>query len=137
MKRSWLLLQEDTAKKIHPQNKEEPRYDIWDDWDLIESSFRMQYGIQLRDDGPNDISYEEFISLLGGIMPDTPLGRVVAIRSEKDPKVLKQFTKEQKKIRNDWIRARNKKLKEDPVKYKQYVENLQNWARSFKKKEGE
>ena len=41
--------------------------------------------------------------MLSGIMPETPLGRVVSIRAEKDPKIIKNFTKEQKKIRNDWI----------------------------------
>ena len=56
------------------------------------------------------MSWSEFCSLLSGIMPETPLGRVVSIRAEKDPKIIKNFTKEQKKIRNDWIIRRNKKL---------------------------
>ena len=47
-------------------------------------------------------------------MPETPLGRVVSIRAEKDPKIIKNFTKEQKKIRNDWIIRRNKKLMKNP-----------------------
>ena len=50
-------------------------------------------------------------------MPETPLGRIVGIRAEKDPKVIKEFTKEQKKIRNDWILRRNRKLMEDPATY--------------------
>lgn len=53
-------------------------------------------------------------------MPETPLGRIVGIRAEKDPKVIKEFSKEQKKIRNDWILRRNRKLMEDPANYNKY-----------------
>lgn len=41
--------------------------------------------------------------MLSGIMYDTPLGQVVSIRAEKDPKVIKNFTKEQKRIRSEWF----------------------------------
>ena len=57
------------------------------------------------------MSWGEFCSLLSGLMQDTPLGQIVGIRSEKDPKKIKNFTKEQRKIRNDWIIRRNKKLR--------------------------
>ena len=70
-----------------------------DDFDLIEASFAMQYGIRLRND---DMSWSEFCTLLTGIMPETPLGQIVSIRSEEDKEMLKNFTKEQHKIRNDW-----------------------------------
>jgi hypothetical protein len=95
---------------------------------LIESSFLKQYGIRIRNE--DDMSWSEFCSLLSGIMHDTPLGSIVSIRSEKDPKIIKDFTKEQRKIRNDWILKRNKKLKEDPVAYKKYIESFQNWCKS-------
>ena len=111
----------------HPSdqlNNEESYYDILDDWELIESSFLKQYGIRLRT-SDDDMSYSEFISLLSGLMGDTPLGTVVNIRSEKDPKILKDFTKEQKKIRNEWIIRRNKKLKEDPIAYQEYCTRMQ------------
>lgn len=58
-------------------------------------------------------------------MPSTPLGNIVSIRSEKDPKVLKHFTKDQREIRNKWILRRNEKLKSNPESYKAYVSNLQ------------
>ena len=45
---------------------------------------------------------QEFKSLLAGLGPDTPLGRVVSIRAEDDAEVLKRFTKEQHRIRNEW-----------------------------------
>lgn len=51
--------------------------------------------------------------MISGIMPDTPLGKIVMIRSEKDPKVLKNFSKEQKRIRNEWVQHKNKKKKEE------------------------
>lgn len=91
----------------HPQHNGESYYDIFDDWELIESSFLKQYGIRLRSE--DDMSWNEFCSLLSGIMPDTPLGQIVSYRSEKDPKRIKEFTKEQKRIRNDWLKRRNLK----------------------------
>ena len=44
----------------------------------------------------------EFCDLLAGLSPDTPLGRIVAIRAEEDPKVLEHFTPEQRGIRAEW-----------------------------------
>ena len=58
----------------------------------------MQYGIRLRND---DMTWSEFCTLLKGIMPETPLGQIVSIRSEEDKNMLKNFTKEQHKIKND------------------------------------
>lgn len=46
--------------------------------------------------------WDEFTTLLAGLNGDTPLGYLVRIRSEKDPKVKKKFTKEEKKIYNEW-----------------------------------
>lgn len=68
---------------------------------MIESSFFQQYGIRLRS---VSLEWDEFLNLLSGLLPETPLGRVVAIRKEKDPNVLKEFTPEQKKIRNEWLK---------------------------------
>lgn len=48
------------------------------------------------------MSWGEFSTLLAGIMPKTPLGQIVSIRSEEDKDILKTFTKEQHEIRNDW-----------------------------------
>ena len=48
------------------------------------------------------MSWNEFCTLLTGIMPKTPLGEIVSIRSEENKDILKNFTKEQHKIRNDW-----------------------------------
>lgn len=81
-------------------------YDLYEDWGLIEASFAAQYGIRLRQE--EDMSWSEFCTLLAGIMPETPLGQVVSIRCENDKEVLKNFTKEQHRIRNEWRSRRTK-----------------------------
>lgn len=101
---------------------------MYDDYELIEASFAKQYGIRLRQE--EDMSWQEFCTLLLGLLPDTPLGRIVSIRAEKDPKVIKNFTKEQKKIRNDWQRNKMRKLREDPVAYKAYLEEFQAFCKA-------
>lgn len=117
-----------TTRTIHPHQSNETYYDIFDDWELIESSFLKQYGIRLRSD--DDMSYSEFCSLLSGIMPDTPLGQIVSIRAEKDAKAIKKFTKEQKRIRDEWILRRNRKLQENSESYVLYCKNFQEWAKA-------
>lgn len=42
--------------------------------------------------------------MVGGLMDDTPLGRVVGVRSETDKDIIKNYTKEQRAIRDDWSR---------------------------------
>lgn len=60
------------------------------------------------------MKWDEFRDLLTGLGPDTALGRVVAIRAEDDKGVLKHFTKDQMRIRNEWrARTAKKKPKED------------------------
>jgi predicted phage gp36 major capsid-like protein len=64
-------------------------------------------------------------------MPETPLGKIVSIRAEKDPKTLKNFTKEQRKIRNDWMRRQFDVNRASPEQIKKSIEELQALARSF------
>jgi hypothetical protein len=54
------------------------------------------------------MKWDEFRARLIGIGPETPLGRIVAIRSEDDKEMLKHFTPEQKRIRNEWMQKRAK-----------------------------
>ena len=77
-------------------------YDLFEDWDLIESSFAQQYGIRLRKK-MSDMEWGEFTSLLAGLNGETPLGNIVRIRSEKDHEVIKKFTTEEKRIRKKWL----------------------------------
>ncbi|MCD2348473.1 MULTISPECIES: Gp15 family bacteriophage protein [Clostridium] len=72
---------------------------------MIEASFTAQYGIRLRNE--RDMSWAEFSTLLNGIMPKTPLGQIVSIRSEEDENMLKNFTPEQHRIRNEWRNKHN------------------------------
>lgn len=53
------------------------------------------------------MTWDEFSSLLRGLGAETPLGHIVRIRSEKDRDVLKHFTKEQHRIRNEWIKKKS------------------------------
>ena len=49
------------------------------------------------------MKWDEFRTLRIGIAPDTPLGRIVSIRAETDKNILKHFSKEQRRIRNEWM----------------------------------
>ena len=92
----------------------DPCYDPDFDADLIEASFASQYGIRLRQEP--DITYAEWARLLSGLMPETPLGRVVQIRVEKDPKVLKQYTEYERKIRSDWAKFKSVHIPKEQAK---------------------
>lgn len=69
------------------------------------------------------MKWREFKPLLVGIGPDTALGRIVSIRAENDEEVLKHYTPEMKKIRNDW---RNRMARE------RSQEETQNFLESMK-----
>lgn len=82
-----------------------------EDFDLIVASFTSQYGLRISD--IKQMRWSEFRSLLVGISPDTILGRIVAIRAENNKEILKNFTADQHRIRNEWrakhARGMNKK----------------------------
>lgn len=61
------------------------------------------------------MKWDEFRDLLVGIGPETPLGRIVSIRAEEDEDVLKHFTKEQHRIRNEWRNKRAQKVSEEEL----------------------
>lgn len=67
---------------------------------MIVSSFRTQYNISLKD---ADLDEDEFFSLLSGLNETTALIKIVQIRSETDKDILKHYTPEMKKIRQDWF----------------------------------
>ena len=76
------------------------------------------------------MSWSEFTSLLSGIMPKTPLGQIVAIRSEDDKDMLKNFTKDQNRIRNEW-RTRQINNMTDEEKKMQIKEIQEMFAKVF------
>ena len=67
---------------------------------LIEQSIAKQYGV--LPSAQLELPYWEWARLVSGLMDDTPLGRVVAVRSESDPERIKQFSPWQRQIRTDW-----------------------------------
>lgn len=100
-------------KKRRASVKSPRWYDFYDDWDLIEASIAQQYGIRLRSE-LKTISWSEVRMLISGLLSDTPLGRIIQIRSENDKEQLKHFTPEMHKIRNDWRnRMAKDKLKDE------------------------
>ena len=86
-------------------SKEEVWYDLIEDYPLIEASFLEQYGLRLSE---VDMSWRECSDLLSCLSADSALGRVVAIRSETDGEVLKNFTKGQKEIREEGLKNHRK-----------------------------
>lgn len=86
-------------------------YDIFDDYSLIEASFLEQYGIRLRE--TEDMSWDEFCTYLSGLNEKTALGKVVAIRSEKDPKVIKEMSADQKRIRREWAKKQASQISQE------------------------
>jgi hypothetical protein len=73
------------------------------------------------------MTWDEFMTLLSGINGDTPLGRIVSIRAEKDQKVIQNFTKEEKKIYNKW---KHKQAKE--VSKEEFDEAMKQFEMMFK-----
>lgn len=61
------------------------------------------------------MKWDEFRDLLVGISPDTALGRIVAIRSENDKNILKHFSSEQHRIRNEWRNRKAKNVKPEDM----------------------
>jgi len=71
------------------------------------------------------MKWDEFRALLIGIGPETPLGRTVSLRAEEDGDVLKYFTVEQNRIRNEW-RTRHRKVNVSATDREQVLEQLKN-----------
>jgi len=61
------------------------------------------------------MSYPEFAYFIIGLSHETPLGRIIAVRAENDPKVIKEFTPQQRKIRNDYRTKMAKKKSKESV----------------------
>lgn len=92
---------------------------------LIEQSIAKQYGILPT--AQEELSWSDWSKLVGGLMDDTPLGRVVAIRSETDREVIKKMPEWAKSIRSEWAthRARKAAASEDPAKLRSQMDALE------------
>ena len=104
-------------------------YDLREDWALIESSIASQYGIRLRQ--ASDMSWSEFSNLVTGLLPETPLGAIVKIRSEDDPEMLKKFNADQIAIRSKWRERQALTQLDNPDVLKQSMDNLSSMLKSM------
>lgn len=98
----------------NPRESIDPYYDLNEDFDLIVASFQSQYGIRLSRE-LNDMKWQEFKAFVSGLDNKTPLGRIVSIRAEDDPDVIKEFSKEERRIRNEWRCKAAKKVPQEKV----------------------
>lgn len=110
-----------------PRTTSEHFYDPEFDKDLIEASFATQYGIRLRQEP--DITYAEWARLVSGLMPETPLGKVVQIRMEKDPKIISKYGEYERRVRADWNKF--KYSQQTAEQSSQSVEQLQSMLKNL------
>lgn len=71
---------------------------------------------------------------MGGLMDDTPLGRVVAVRAETDRETIRRFTPWQRRVRAEWKRflARQAVRQADAGTLRQQMAGLERMlARAF------
>ena len=75
-----------------PKTKEEPVFDIEQDWELIVASFQQAYGIDLTSD--KNMHFLRFKALLSGLPSNTKLAAVIKIRTMKVPEANKNNAQE-------------------------------------------
>ena len=85
-------------------------YDLDFDADLIAQSLAAQYGVLPSAQG--ELSFADWSQLVAGIMDNTPLGRVVSVRMEKDPKIIAGFDSSQRRLRSEWLAFRARRQKD-------------------------
>lgn len=98
-------------------------YDLEEDWPLIEASLASQYGIRIRQHP--DMPWDEFCNYVAGLMPDTPLGSIVSIRAENDPKTIRAFGPDQRRIHTEWRKRGATRKLDDPVKLEMEMKNFE------------
>lgn len=59
------------------------------------------------------LPWPKYCNLLSLLNDRTPFGNIIAIRSEKDPKVLKHYTPDQKAERLRWQRKQASKISKE------------------------
>lgn len=113
------------------QSNRELWYDMEEDWELIASSLKTQYGYSIRKE-IDSMSWGELVSDISGLMSETPLGNIVQIRSEDDKEKLKNFTQEQKNIRWKYRMKMAKNVNQE--EFKKVISELQ---KAFKEMAGD
>jgi hypothetical protein len=114
---------------VSPSDNDECFYDIFEDWDLIDASITQQYGIRMRYEP--DMKWDEFCSLVSGLLGDTPLGNIVQIRAETDPDRIKSMNSHEKSIRNAWFSRESKKKQINKELYMEKMKQLENAMKSI------
>lgn len=89
-----------------------------------------QYGVRMYSKDFREMKWEEFKSLLIGLDADTPLGKLVQIRSENDPKILEHFTSAQHRIRNEWI-SKHSRVNMSDADHQQFLSQIENYFSSL------
>lgn len=92
---------------------------------LIEQSIAAQYGVLPAAQG--ELPWPEWSKLVSGLMDNTPLGRVVAVRAETDRKIIAKMSPWQRKIRTRWQRfqAQKQQRTRDPADLRREMLSLQ------------
>lgn len=107
------------------RNPSDDVYDLEYDRVLIEQSIAKQYGVLPSEQG--DLIYSDWAKMVAGLMDDTPLGKIIRIRNETDPDVLRNYTPEMRQMRNDWILFRQSRFRRSENNgSKQELEELKN-----------
>lgn len=81
------------------------------------------YGLRLSRELPG-MKWREFSALLAGLDADTPLGRIVSVRSEDDPKRLREFTPGMRRERARWRGRRARSMPRKDVD--SFLESMKN-----------
>lgn len=91
---------------------------------LIEQSIATQYGVLPSDQG--ELHYSDWAKLVGGLMHETPLGQMVALRSERDREAIKRFTPSQKRLRSEWAAYKSTRAaKQDAATSREQMNQLE------------
>lgn len=70
------------------------------------ASVRQQYGLRIQGEEFAEMGWDEFTDLLAGLNEQTPLVRVVQIRTERDREAINRMTPQQRRMRMEWLRKR-------------------------------
>ena len=111
------------------QSSEEHWYDLEYDRVLIEQSIAKQYGILPSEQ--EHLHYCDWAKMVSGLMEDTPLGRVVSIRCEKDREIIKNMSPSQLALRREWEEFRVRKMVQSPAQMQAYKQQLQALEQAF------
>ncbi len=69
--------------------------------------------------------------MVSGLMDDTPLGRVVGVRSETNKDIIKNFTKEQRAVRDGWSRFLASRVTTEQFSETDWNEQMAEMERAF------